>query len=152
MRIPLIVAVLAVGACNDPVAPLAGERYVLRQVNGATLPASQTGFNSQVLADTLVFGVESSKWRPSPLARAVRQVRYLDGRVAFEEWWYTYEFGTGGSFPIRGLCADGDLARPAAGSASCIDSSGTATMTGDELVISFRVLGTLRYQRVGTGA
>lgn len=152
MRIPFVVAVLAIGACSDPVAPLAGERYVLRQVNGAALPASQTGFNSQVLADTLVFGVESSKWRPSPLARAVRQVRYLDGRVASEEWWYTYEFGTGGSFPIRGLCADGDLARPAAGSASCIDTSGTATMTGDELVISFRVLGTLRYQRIGTGS
>lgn len=152
MRIPIVLAVVALSACNDPVAPLAGERYVLRQVNGAALPATQTGFNTQVLADTLVFGVESSRWRPSPLARASRLVRYLDGRVAAEEWWYTYEFGTGGSFPFRGLCADGDLARVTTSSASCIDTSGTATMTGDELVITFRVLGTLRYQRVGTGS
>ncbi len=141
-------SLLSVLACQETTAPMSGELFVLRSIGTTALPAQQPPFTSMVLADTLEFGVSSSQWRPRPLARAARRVRDVTGTERSEEWWYTYGEVASGTFPFRALCADGDLARMAAASASCIDGSATATLSGDELVITFNVFGTLRYERV----
>lgn len=142
-----VLALVAV-SCEETTAPMAGERFVLRAIGTTPLPAQQPPLTPMVLADTLEFGVTSSQWRPRPLARATRRVRDLAGTERTEEWWYTYGEAAGSAFSFRALCADGDLARVAASSASCIDGSATATRSGDQLVIAFNVLGTLRYERV----
>lgn len=147
-RFTAALSLLPVLACKDTIAPMSGERYVLRAIGNTALPAQQPSLTPLVLADTLEFGVTSSRWRPSPLARATRRLRDPSGQERTEEWWYTYDATNGSPFAFRALCADGDLARVAAGSASCIDGTATATRSGDELVIAFRVLGTLRYTRV----
>jgi len=128
----------------DELAPADRSAWALDAIGESPLPAAPgPAFQSIVLADTLVFGVQDDRWAPRPLARSDRVIR-LDDQVLVEPWFYTYDDPPTGRFAIRGLCADGDLA-------SCIDASATAFLDGDALRIEFtlgEVFGTLRYHRV----
>jgi hypothetical protein len=140
----LIGVVLFAAACLDPSGDAGSSVWALESISGTALPAAAgPALIGEVLADTLHFDVQSAAWKPRPLARADRVVR-RSGELFREEWYYTYSRDGGGTFAIRALCADGDLA-------SCIDGSATAQISGDELRIVFSAdefLGTLRYRRV----
>jgi hypothetical protein len=154
IRCPFIVCAVAAGltaaGCAEPAAPVVGatSRWALVSIDDEPLPTKPAaGFLAYVvLADTLTFGVESSYWKPRPLARAVRVFRLADGTGGIEELWYTYtEPGPmPTSFDIRMLCPDGDS------TADCIDASGRATADASGLTFRFnvRVFGVLRYVRV----
>jgi hypothetical protein len=135
---------LALAACSSaPTGPLDGRIWVLTKVDGAPLPARQIGFVVDIIADTLRFGVSSSKWNVRPLARAIRWIRGPDAASAprSEDWWYTYGDPAGGDFAFRGLCDDTRLA-------SCINTEATASLGGDVLTIRFQTLGVLEYHRL----
>ena len=135
---------LALGCASGPSGPLDHQVWVLVAVNNQPLPAMLPGIIYPVVADTLEFNVESSRWRPRPLARASRWLQIVSEHGnRNEEIWYTYDAAGSSEFTIRALCADGDLA-------SCIDGNGTGAVAGTTLVLSFNsgALGQLRYQRL----
>ncbi len=136
---PALFAGLLLGCDAVPTGPLDGKLWALVSIDGHSLPARPAAFVNAVVGDTLEFGVQSSMWRPQPLARSIRWY----ATAVSEEWWYTYDPAPQSEFAIRGLCADGDLA-------SCADASATATVDGDVLTIRFRDsgLGRLEYRRV----
>lgn|GEM_PF-4031905 len=142
------VAVAALISCSDPTAPAPAaldNRWALVSISDQPLPARPPGMTYTVLADTLRFGVTSNRWKPSPLALAMRRVRDVSGGERIEEWWLTYESADPppSPFSIRLLCADGDLA-------ACIDGSGHATLDATGLTLRFNepVFGVLKYARV----
>ena len=142
------VAVVALGSCRDATAPVPAalnQRWALVSISDQPLPARPPGLTYTVLADTLRFGVTSNRWKPSPLALATRRVRDVSGTERIEEWWLTYESTDPplSPFPIRLLCADGDVA-------ACIDGSGQATLDASGLTLRFNqpVFGVLKYARV----
>ncbi|MDQ8164783.1 MAG: hypothetical protein P3A28_03375 [Gemmatimonadota bacterium] len=142
------VTVVALGSCRDATAPVPAaldHRWALVSISNQPLPARPPGLTYTVLADTLRFGVTSSRWKPSPLALATRRVRDVSGTERVEEWWLTYDSAEplASPFSIRLLCADGDLA-------ACIDGSGQATVEATGLTLRFNspAFGVLKYARV----
>ena len=139
---------IAFSSCGDATAPVPvalDHRWALVSINDQPLPSRPPGLTYTVIADTLRFGVTSNRWKPSPLALATRRVRDVSGTERIEEWWLTYESTDPplSPFPIRLLCADGDLA-------ACIDGSGQATLDASGLTLRFNqpVFGALKYARV----
>ncbi len=141
--LPALIGGSLLGCDAAPTEPLDGQLWALHAIDGQALPARPTVFVNDVIADTLEFGVESPRWKPRPLARAIRWFAAREGPPTSDEWWYTYDPTPGSTFAIRGLCADGDLA-------SCIDASATATIEESTLTIRFRDpgLGLLTYRRI----
>jgi hypothetical protein len=139
----LLLAGTVLGCKTEPTAAVEEDRWALHAIDGTQLPARPAALTVTIVGDTLQFAVQSSLWRPTPLARAVRWYQSSSAGLASEEVWYTYEAGLRSRFSIRGLCADGDLA-------SCIDASGTAFVAGATLTIQFRDpgLGRLEYHRI----
>lgn len=142
------VAVAALISCSDPTAPVPAaldHRWALVSISDQPLPARPPGMTYTVLADTLRFGVTSNRWKPTPLALAMRRVRDVSGGERIEEWWLTYDSTEplASPFSIRLLCADGDLA-------ACVDGSGQATVDASGLTLRFNepVFGVLKYARV----
>ena len=147
MRARHLLGVAVLAACNaGPTGPLDRQVWVLESVNGQPLPASPHSFSYPIVADTLEFDVQSSEWKPTPLARASRWYRIISEHtdVMHQDVWYTYDPTGVSPFTVRVLCADGDLA-------DCIDGSGTGTVDGAMLELRFRaedMFGRLRYRRI----